>query len=295
MSKLTKLFSLAVAIAFVSGGIPYAAADTVDQTLTITVTTTTITGYANWTANLRDVATGNLSSPQSLSFSSVTAATWTVADQYVHVLPSSNYALWGVIVSSDNNNAASSYFGMAAKLLARGPSNLWGNADNSVSYGGLIDATTMNNPNNRATLAWAVYEDRETTLPTINDSSLYGKVASGGSMVPSASADPWNADWAAVVDVSNRTTGSASGVTGTAVSVELDPDNDTNTVTYSTIIQGGGANAGMNYHPPVYSGTTLQGKPIDADGSAVYLAARFGGLSAGAFGVYNLRVQMVHE
>lgn len=325
MKMLGKVFAVLVAAAFVLGGTPYAnAADTpITPALSIVVNPVNIWGYAEFSFEWRDISDNSLdatptSGTAELTFADEAPAVgqpwprWVHADQYAVILARSNYLTWGVLISTDNLNASSGFSNVFPNPTAIGLDGAWGAGvtdpawyDNAVSYGGLLNPTTCDaDPNDRATLAWCVYSTTHApaSLPTLTDSSLLGRVASGSTMVYSSTAIPWNSDWAAVVDQSNRLAGTITGVTGISVDLVVDPDNDYNTVSYYTIMQGGTSAAGLNYVPAFYSGTTLQSKLPAMGGAgnafytgAVYFGAKLGVVSPGDYSCYGLTIQMYRE
>lgn len=256
MSKVLRLIALCTAGIFLFSGTPYA--EVVDVTVPITIGAT-IGAVASLTVTPVTIATGL--NAAGISFTSPGAATWTVANEYLRVVYNCNYPLWAVRIVTNN---VAAFPGMAAK-----PVDL--NGDGVVdgdSYSGLIDAATQDNPENRANLTWQVYVD-PTGAGALDDATVGGT---------------WNSNWAYVADVSN-----------TGYDPEVDSDNNVNTLAYPTIIQGGGASSGLAFHPALDAdgdGNT-DAKPGDGN-VAVYLGARFGGLSQGSYSA-NLTVQLIHE
>lgn len=224
-------------------------------------------------------------------FSSPGTTTWTVADQYVDITYNCNLALWGIRIISDNKAA---YPGMYGKPIGTGPNSTYdgspeqvATSDDACSYSGLIDLATKTNPDNRATLAWQVFSSKtDNPTPTINDNSLKGLTATG----TTTNAYNWNAPWAAMVDIGNTTGGTPQA--SYLVDLRVDPDSDTDTVGYMYVVQGGASGSGLNFHPAQGSDPTNP-LPRTADGkAAVFLAARFAGISAGSYGT-QMYVQLV--
>lgn len=310
MNKFLKAITFFVIAGFVMSGVGYTE---VRDFAVIPIGPIDIAEIADLTVNIRN-RTGDAIAG-SVIFPAPGTTTWTIADQYVQVVYNCNLSLYAIRIVSDNNNAASPYFGLAAKPLVWGPDADWDTLDDGVSYGGLINAATMTNPDNRAILAWQVFQSK--VVPTaLTDESLYGKDPATG--IPSSTLDNWNADWATVVDRSNRWPVSAAeadsdgpgGLTETLAGaaaplarIGVNQDNNYNTVTYSSIVQGGAGGSGLNYHPAGYVGGVLQPKPGEsggdginpADGVVVYLGARFGGISAGSYGINDLRVELIYN
>lgn len=254
MSKLFKLIAVCVSVMFLVSGTLYA--EVVDVTVSITIGAT-IGSTATLTVKSRNIVGNAEVIPTALSFTNPTAATWTVSDQYLQVVYNCNLALWAVRIVT--NNVATNP-GMPGKPTAPGPDGIYGTADDILSYGGLVDAASITNPDNRALLAWQAYPN--TAVPgTLTDATVSGL---------------WNSDWSYVADISN-----------TGYDPEVDSDNNTDTLAYSTVVQGGAAGSGLNFHPN-------DGSRTGDNDIALYMGARFLGLSAGTYSA-NLVVQLIHE
>lgn len=260
MGKMFKLIALCTAGIFLFSGTPYA--ETIDVTRTITIGAT-VGAVATLTVIPVTIATGL--DAAGISFTDPGVATWTVANEYLRVVYSSNYPLWVVRIVTDNRAV---FAAMAPRPLAAGADGVFGTGDDVVSYGGLIDAVTQDNPDNRADLAWQVYVDP--TAPGVLDDAAVG--------------GDWNDNWAYVVDVSS-----------TGVGLDIDVDDNVDTLEYFTVVQGGAASSGLAFHPALDADADGAVDPKPGDGNvAVYLGARFSGLAAGDYGA-NLTVQLIHE
>jgi len=255
MEKFFKLVAVCVSALFVMSGTVFA--ETVDVSVPITIGAT-IGSVATLTVTPRNIVGDAVAA--GLSFTNPTANPWTVSDQYLQVQYNCNLPLWAVRIVTDNK---AEFPTMVGKPIGAGADGSWGTADDLLSYAGLVDTNSVNNPENRATLVWQVYANPQAPS-ALSDATV---------------TDTWNAPWAYIADVSN------SGYDS-----EIDSDSNINTLAYSTIAQGGAAGNGLNFHPSLGDGVP---KPGDGD-IAVYIGAKFAGLSAGSYSA-KLMVQLIHE
>lgn len=289
MSKLFKVIALCTACVFLLSSTPYA--DTISVPIPIGATIAATHSLAVQVLNYADDMLA-----ASVSFPSPGATTWTVSDQYLRVIYSSNYPLWAIRIVTDNVTA---YAGMYGKPIDPGRNGVYNGSpeavpgsDDECSYGGLIDDATKTNPDNRAALAWQIFASK-VAPNTLNDDALRGRTAAGAP----TDAYNWNSPWAYVVDISNTREDTRPGAVPPylrPIFIGVDEDGDTNTIEYSHFILGGGATSGLSFHPALGADpTNPDPKPGDGDVVA-YLGARFGGLSGGVYGA-NLKVELIHE
>lgn len=155
---------------------------------------------------------------------------WVHSSQYIRVEYSSDEAVWGIRIVTDNERDIGQVYPKPQNkgVLPDDPSDpdsdpepdpfweweihpewggryryeggQWLTGNDSVSFGGLINPTTKNNPDARADLAWQVFAD-----PVPAPDPIYRDWRG----VWNVSGD-WNADWAYVVDKSNRWYGARS-------------------------------------------------------------------------------------
>lgn len=211
---------------------------------------------------------------------------WVVADQYVRMTYESDLNMW--IIRIVTNNKAM-FPNMLGKPIAPGPNGVYDGppeldplSDDVVSYGGLVDAGSQLNPENRAKLAWQVfrYDDPYNPPPPgeeVTPSTELTDDTVGG--LPSS-------DWGYLCDVSD---------TGYVA----DPTND-----YFWLAYGSGAFSLIAQHPVVY--TDASGDPLPKPGGGdivVYIGACLGKnqdtVNPGALpaGSYNSQIffQLFHE
>lgn len=199
---------------------------------------------------------------------------WVVSGQYIRVSYSSTEVQWAIrIVTKNSINIG----GVYPKPLGPGPDGLWEwekqgvnsyqyvngvwqTGDDLVSYCGLINSTTKNDPNSRAPLAWQVfryndpyYPDGKLHIPPlipVPPSTVLNDNTVGGGPID---------DWAYMGDVSD---------TGYV----LDPLND-----YYWVAYGSGGFSLLAQHPVVYKDADGDALPKPGGGDIiVYIGARFG-------------------
>lgn len=215
---------------------------------------------------------------------------WVHSPQYIRVIYDSDEAMWGIRIVTDNNTDIGQVY---PKPQNKGPDNqwhwvvlgvagypyaggVWQTGDDSVSFGGLIDPGTKDDPSHRADIAWQVY-----TNPVVEPDPIYKNWAGVWNV-----SGNWNADWAYVVDKSNRWNGvlSVGGI--------FHPG--TWNAKYEMVVTGNPLISYLALHP-VVSGSMANPDPKIGDGNiALYIAANFGGLSAGNYGT-TLYLELIHE
>jgi hypothetical protein len=252
MSKLVKLVALCVSAMFIASSTLYA--EVIDVSVPITIGAT-IGATATMTVTPRNISDNAIAA--GLAFSSPGVAQWTVSDQYLNVVYNCNLPLWAIRIVTDNVSANP---GMPGKPTAPGVDGVYGTPDDILSYGGLVDALTISNPDNRAPLAWQAYPGTSAT-GVLTDATVGGA---------------WNSNWSYIADISN-----------TGYDADVDGDSNVATYAYSTVVQGGASSNGLNFHPD-------DGVRTGDGDIAVYVGARFQGLSAGAYSA-ALRVQLIHD
>lgn len=174
---------------------------------------------------------------------------WVHSPQFIRVIYSSDAPIWGIRIYTDNNTDIG---GVAPKVYGIGPGpdkvpgtnddtwkagpdgifgtkdDIWGSGPDgkpgtdddtlSVSYAGMINTSTKNNPNSRMKLAWQVWQDPVLEPDPIYKIPFTNKWNVGGN---------WNDDWAYVIDKSDRWEGKS--VMGGVYYPDPEPDPDPNT------------------------------------------------------------------
>jgi hypothetical protein len=226
-------------------------------------------------------------------------APWVHSPQYVRVIYSSDEAIWGVRLVTNNEGAFGQVYpkpinkgldnqwewektGLTAYQYVNG---IWQTGDDSVSFAGLIDNATKGNPSFRAKLAWQVYAN-----PVPSPSPIFknwqGVWNVGGN---------WNDDWAYVIDRSDKWNGQSS------VDGVFEPN--TWNAKYDMVAVGTPLTNNLTQHP-VVSGSKANPDPKYGDGDiAIYFAGCFGLMQDNAYigllpaGSYTtaLYVQLIHE
>jgi len=140
---------------------------------------------------------------------------WIRSPQYLRVIYSSTETTWGIRIVTDNEGNIGQVY---PKPLNKGPDNQWEwdnnhpdwggkykyengqwqTGDDSISFSGLLDSATKNNPNYRPALAWQVFAQ-----PVVEPDSIY-KIPFTN--VWNVGGD-WNDDWVYLVDKSNKWNG----------------------------------------------------------------------------------------
>lgn len=279
----------------------------------------TIAGAFYLDVQTRLVSDNSTVAPSTIAFSGAGTATelnpWVISDQYLNVNFAGNYGEWGIHLLTKNQDDIG---GLAAKPLTKGPDAQWGVAgvdddgnevvdddaeagwpgtDDFVSYGGLIDEPTKDNPDNRALFAWRVQNGflGNGVTPAILDDDE-DAVAEPNEVCASGAVN-YQSDWKFIVDSAN---------TGYDVSyvrflddngTPANPDDDFDVYNYAMSVFGfatGDAIMSLNT-----AGTMPQAAHSDDDivgykDVAVYLGARFHGLMPGTYGS-QLYVQFINE
>ena len=290
MNRLGKVFCLVLSAVFMFSGIVVADPGTYDVSVPVPINVNigAIETMSVISRNISDDVAA------AVVFTNPGTTTWTISDQYLDIVYACNHALWGIRMVSDNKTL---YAGMYGLPLSEGPNGVYDgspedpaspNSDDACSYGGLIDDATKTNPENRAILAWQIFADKSEGPDALVDDSLKGLTAAS---VPT-DAYNWNSPWAAVVDVGNTTGGFPQA--NFLVDITVDPDGDTDTISYMYMVQGGAGGNGLSFHPAFGPDPTLpDAKPGDGQ-VAAFLGARFADLSAGDYGTETY-VQLIHE
>lgn len=235
---------------------------------------------------------------------------WVHSPQFLRVVFSTDELSWGVrIVTFNEVNIGEVY----PKPLNKGPDNQWEweklgltgyqyvggqwqTGDDSVSFEGLIDPATKDNPDFRAALAWQVFKDPVPEPDAIYKHPLFGWNVGSNPV-------NWNGtwiyprEWANIVDGSNKWNGES--VLG---GVFYPPPAPQYSLKYE-IVANGNSNiiSFLAQYPPMQL-TNPDPRSGDCD-IAVYFAACFGIMENGQFvgllpaGNYKtfLYVQLIHE
>lgn len=244
---------------------------------------------------------------------------WVWSRQYISVEYSSDEAVWGIRIVTDNNNDVDMGGPVYPKPLNIGTDRdpvtpgvqnewewerlgltryqyaggEWQTGDDSVSFGGLINPTTKNNPDARADLAWEVFAD-----PVPAPNPVYKDWRGNWNV-----SGEWNADWAYVVDRSNKWNGARSVPLPDANGVFYYPDIEA--VRYE--LAAWGSPVPFLAQHPVVSGSREWPDPKyleEGDRNfAIYIAACFGISRSGNFvrllpaGNYRTRIylELIHD
>lgn len=191
---------------------------------------------------------------------------WVRSPQYLRVIYSCDRETWGLRIVTDNEKDIGQVYpkptdpGADKKYETSYTyvNGQWLTGDDSVSFGGLIDLKTKNNPNYRAPFAWQAF-----SAPVSNPYLIYkdtsGKWNVGGE---------WNDDWAYMVDKSDIWD-NVKAVGGVYFQ---------NTYPKFEIVVFGSSNlALMTQHPVVSGSKTNPDLKPDGDGDmAIYIATCFG-------------------
>lgn len=259
---------LASALVWASGG-GVAWAEVVDRTYSNTASAT-VTSTATMTVNPKLISTNG--SALTIAFGSVPAGPtpWVVAPQYLEVAHASNFNNWAIRFYSDNKVPKPTTVGkvlgdngtLCDPLLPASPNCV----DDPLGYGGLI-GTTPANPNDRATLAWQVYQNPVSGGPVTPIDEIVNFEPDG--TTPHVDANEvggyFNAPWAYLADKSDcpsTPTIPLNCKASPAPTVSL-------TTEFLRVAQGDSSNSFLLNHPQV--------APRTSDGiMAVYVAARLG-------------------
>lgn len=145
------------------------------------------------------------------------AEPWLHSPQYLRVIYNSDEMMWGVRIVTDNETNIGQVY---PKPLNPGPPDedgvsrwewerlglsgyqyidgVWQTGNDNVSFGGLINPATKDNPNLRASLAWQVFNEPDPEGPDEIFKNWEGVWNVGGN---------WNDGWAYVVDKSDKSNG----------------------------------------------------------------------------------------
>lgn len=244
---------------------------------------------------------------------------WIRSPQYLRVIYFSDEAIWGIRIITDNETNIGQVY---PKPLNIGPdrdpdtpgvqnewewerlglegyqyiSGEWQTGDDSVSFGGLIDPNSKDNPNFRADIAWQVFADPVPEPDSIYKHPLYGwnvgtnPVYRNGKWI-------YPREWAYVVDSNNKWDGQP--VLGEVFYPS--PPYSPWSPKYEMVVTGNPFLSYLTQYPPMQL-TNPDPRPGDCD-IAVYLAACFGNmendifvatLPAGNYGT-KLYLQLIHE
>lgn len=300
---MRKFLVAVLALVFVLATMPPVLAETIDKTATITVGVDVI-GSTSLTVRTRNVSNNAIVTPSALNFNLGAVALppagnpWVVSDQYIQIVYSSNYGLWGVRIVTDNEglegDANDTIDSIAGSRIGPGPDGIWGNADDILAYSGLLSLSEIlkplasQDPSNRAPVAWQVFAAKPAaiTAPT-------SVINADGSLGDGTTIGDWNDDWAYLADKND-------GDYNAAILEDADGDGQVDDLTYSMVVVGGGGGGGSLAQHPVAS-------PKLGDGDiAVNIAARFANTNYGGaspvpyiLGAGNykasLYVELIHE
>lgn len=242
---------------------------------------------------------------------------WLFSDQYLRLIYDCDVPIWGIRIFTNNNGVigglapyitgigpgpdnvpgtaddtwqagADGIFGTGDDIWGYGPDGVPGTDDDtlSVSYSGLINPATKDDPSARAALVWQVFNN-PVPDPTQIFQNWQGNWNVGGA---------WNDDWAYLIDLSDRWQGNPSIVDAVFYT-------GTWNARFEMVVTG---NPIVNYlaQHPVVSGpqNNPDPKPGDCD-IAIYIAACFGknqnpeepgSLGAGNYGS-TIYLQLISE
>ncbi len=154
MSKLLRVF---MAVILVLWSVPVIA-EIIDVQVPINVSVE-ITGEATLTLETRNVSDDTLVSPSAIQFTGAGAVQlppagnpWIVADQYIRLVYSSNHAVWGIRIVTDNEDLENDQNDIIDKIVgnsvAPGPDGIWGTSDDVKAYSGLLGLNEISKPVN---------------------------------------------------------------------------------------------------------------------------------------------------
>lgn len=175
---------------------------------------------------------------------------WIISSQHLYVVYSCIESVWGIRIVTDNEADIGRVY---PKPLNEGPDNTWEwdihpewdgrymystrrgwlTGDDSVSFQGLIDPETKDNPLLRADLAWQVYPANPPSEPIPMERSPDGWNVGGD----------WDDDWVYIIDKGNRWNGRLS--VGDIFDVE------TWNPKYEIVLTGNEENSYLTQHPPM--------------------------------------------
>lgn len=298
MSKL--LYKMAVLVFAISlAAVVPVRAEVRDDFEAITVSVS-IAGSTSFTVETHNRSDDANVDPLALNFSTAGIALppagspWVLSDQYIRIVYSSNYGVWGVRVVTDNEDLEGDANDIVERIegapTGAGPDGIWGNADDILSFGGLV-ILDDEDPSHRAPWAWQVFTGTQAVVtPTTSVIGADGALADGPTV------GDWNDNWAYIGDKND------SGYTGDILFDAPPPDLDVlvDDPTYPMVVVGSGGSGGtLAPHP--------EGASRAGDGDiVVYIATRFantnyGGATPVPFllpaGTYNasLYIELVHE
>lgn len=318
MSKLFKLVALCTAGIFLFSGTPYAEVVDLFVPIRIGATVPVIEGAGTLTVESHNVSDNDLVLPLALNFDTAgiglppAGQPWVLSSQYLVIdygMTANNYVAWGVRIVTDNedlegdaNNVIDSIAGspIAGNADVDGDGDIWGDADDDLSYAGLVVVGEAD-PARRAAWAWQAYPAVQpaVTAPT-------SAIGADGALVDvgfDAPADSWDDPWVYIAD-KNDLDGNGDGVNGFIGDLfrDLDADGADDDITYSMVLVSSATRNGtLAPHPDVAP------RADDDNEIVVYIAGRFANtdysdpanpapivlpvLSYGA----SLYVELVHE
>lgn len=271
-------------------------AEVIDATEGPIVVSITIPAVTSFSVETYNVVGDALVDPLALNFDPSGIAlppgnSWVVSDQYLKVVYSSNYGLWGVRIVTDNEDLEADADDIVQRIagakIKPGVLPGWNDGDEVLAYSGLVVLDNPD-PSQRAPWAWQVFASTQpaVTPPTTGTNA-------DGSLNDGAFNGEWNDDWAYIADKND------DGYTG-AILEDGDLDGSVDDPTYFMAVTGtGGGGGSLAQHP------ALDPKPGDGD-IVIYISARFantnwGGpapvnflLPAGSYDA-SLYVELVHE
>lgn len=278
MKRLGQLL-LASTLVWLPSGTAWA--EVVDRTFT-SIASASVTSTATMTVTPKLITTNATAS--GIAFGSVAAGPtpWVVAPQYLEIAHASNFSNWAIRFYSDNKlikpTTAGKVLGDNGTVcdpLLPASTNC---TDDPLGYGGLIGTTPVD-PNDRATLAWQVYQSPVVggpAAPTVDDADgvLNAGVNEAGGY--------FNAPWAYLADKSDCPSTPAIPLNCKAVT----PPTVSLTTEFLRVAQGDAANSFLLNHPQV--------APRTSDGTmAVYVTGRLGQAPADSYSA-ELKVDLYH-
>lgn len=194
---------------------------------------------------------------------------WIASPQFIHVRYGSHEVHWSIRLVTKNNEDIGRVY---PKPLDPGPDEawewvrqgfssyqyvggVWDTGDDIVTYGGLINTATRNDPNSRAPLAWQVFRYGDPYNPppmgmVINPPTAINDDAVGGGPID---------EWSFMGDAGDR-------------GYVLDSVND-----YFWVAYGSGIFSLLAQHPVVYRNPRGEARPKPGEGNmGIYVGARFG-------------------
>lgn len=297
MSKLFKLVALCTAGVFLFSGTPYAEVRDLFVPITVGATVPVIEGAGTLTVETHNVSDNALVLPLALNFDTAgiglppASNPWVLSSQYLVIdygMTANNYVAWGVRIVTDNedlegdaNDVIDSIAGNPiagnADVDVPPDGDIWGDADDDLSYAGLVVVGDAD-PSHRAAWAWQAYPAVQpaVTAPTsaIGGSGALvdvGFVGPDRAGPPPVSGGEWNGYWAYIAD-KNDLDGNADGVNGFIGDLfrDLDGDGADDDITYSMVLVSSATRNGtLAPHPDV-------APRVDDDNEiVVYIAGRF--------------------